>query len=72
MTWRVLSTNPYPEGWSAEESQRELEAELKHRRLQKEAQDAARAAAAEAARAREEAVVASAQAAAAAAVRPDR
>ena len=34
------------EGWSAEASQRELEAELKQRRLQKEAQDAARAAAA--------------------------
>ena len=55
------------EGWSAEACQKELDHELKQRRLQKEAQEAARAAAMEAARAREEAAILAAQQAAAAA-----
>ena len=52
------------EGWSAEACQKELNYELKQRRLHKEAQEAARAAALEAARAREEAAILAAQQAA--------
>ena len=54
------------ETWNAEACQKELDHELKQRRLQKEAQEAARAAAMEAARAREEAAILAAQQAAAA------
>jgi hypothetical protein len=51
------------EGWSAEQCQKELDIELKQRRLAKEADEAKRAAAMEAARQREEAAIAAAQAA---------
>ena len=55
------------EGWNTEACQKELDLELKQRRLGKEAQEAARAASLEAARLREEAAILAAQAAAAAA-----
>jgi hypothetical protein len=54
------------ETWSAEACKKELDHELKQRRLHKEALEAARAATIEAARAREEAAILAAQGAAAA------